>query len=233
MERVEHPASVLVVEDEADMARILQVNLTGLGHRVLLASTAAEAARKAANETPDLVLLDLRLPDGSGLDLLQAWRAVPPTAAMPVIVVSALGDEETVVQALTLGADDYVTKPFRTGELGARVGAVLRRRRAEPGAPAPAAFGPIVLDPATREVRVEGVPVEFTRSEFDILAYFVANAGLVRTRRQICHEALGSGGSILERTVDAHIRTIRRKLGAHGRCIVTVWGVGYRLVNPP
>jgi len=232
MEPVETPAAILVVEDEADMARVLQFNLTSLGHQVRLAGTVTEADRLVKEAVPDLVLLDLRLPDAFGTDFLQVLRAEPATAAVPVIVVSALGDEQTVVEALHLGADDYVTKPFRTGELLARVGSALRRRAAVPGSAPSTSFGVIVMDPATRGVQVAGEPVEFTRSEFDILAHFVANAGRVLTRKQLCEQALGSGGSILERTIDAHIRTIRRKLGDQGRLIATVWGVGYRLVSP-
>ena len=233
MDPTETPSTVLVVEDEADMARILQFNLSSLGHQVLLADSGAAVATHLQAVRPDLVLLDLRLPDASGLDLLRDLRADPATAAVPVIVVSALGDEQTVVQALDLGADDFVTKPFRTRELLARVATALRRRPAATE-PAPALrFGPIAMDRASREVLVAGEAVEFTRSEFDLLAYFVANAGRVLTRKVLCDQALGSGGAVLERTIDAHVRTIRRKLGDAGRDLVTVWGVGYRLVDTP
>jgi len=236
MEHTEASLTILVVEDEADMARVLEFNLSGLGHTVLLAGTGAEAVHRLHESRPDLVLLDLRLPDAFGLDLLRDLKADVGTAEIPVIVVSALGDEQTVVQALDLGADDYVTKPFRTRELLARVSGTLRRRAsgssAEPAA-LPLSFGPIAMDQTTREVRVDGVLAEFTRTEFDLLAFFVASPGRVFTRKQLCEQALGSGGAIQERTIDAHIRTIRRKLGEAGRCLVTVWGVGYRLVNAP
>lgn len=236
MERAETPATIVVVEDEADMARVLQFNLQSLGHRVLLAPTAAEAVRLVAAAVPDLVLLDLRLPDGFGMDLLRDFRAAPRTAALPVIVVSALGDEPTVVQALECGADDVVSKPFRTRELLARVATALRRHAAPPEtgiAAAPLAFGPLRMAPETREVSAAGEPVELTRTEFDLLAFFVTHPERVFTRRQLCEQALGSGGAILERTIDAHVRTLRRKLGPAGQCLVTVWGVGYRLVDGP
>lgn len=233
MDPTDTPPTVLVIEDEADMARILQFNLSNLGHHVLLAATGAEASEHVQAARPDLILLDLRLPDAFGIDLLRALKADPTTAAVPVIVVSALGDEQTVVQALDLGADDYVTKPFRTKELLARVATALRRRSAAPESEPPLRFGPIAMERASREVEVAGAAVEFTRSEFDLLAYFVANPGRVLTRRLLCDQALGSGGAVLERTIDAHIRTIRRKLGDAGRCLVTVWGVGYRLVDVP
>ncbi len=237
MERAENPATIVVVEDEADMARLLQFNLQSLGHRVHLAPTAADAVRLVADGVPDLVLLDLRLPDGFGMDLLRDFRAAPRTAATPVIVVSALGDEPTVVQALECGADDVVIKPFRTRELLARVATALRRHATPPeaaaGAATPLAFGPLRMAPDTREASAAGAPVELTRTEFDLLAFFVANPERVFTRRQLCEQALGSAGAILERTIDAHIRTLRRKLGPAGHCLVTVWGVGYRLVDSP
>lgn len=236
MEHTDSSLTVLVVEDEADMARVLQFNLSSLGHTVLLAGTGAEAHRRLHSDRPDLILLDLRLPDAFGTDILRDLKADAGTAAIPVIVVSALGDEQTVVQALDLGADDYVTKPFRTRELLARVSSALRRRAVDLGperVEQPLTSGPIVMDRTTREVKVDGVLAEFTRTEFDLLAFFVANPGRVFTRKQLCDQALGSGGAILERTIDAHVRTIRRKLGEAGRCLVTVWGVGYRLVNAP
>jgi DNA-binding response OmpR family regulator len=231
MDHTDTPSTILVIEDEADMARVLEVNLSTLGHRVLLAGDGAAAAARLQAGRPDLVLLDLRLPDASGLDLLRDLKADLATAAVPVIVVSALGDEQTVVQALDLGADDFVAKPFRTRELLARVATALRRRPT-PTEPEPAlCFGPIAMDRASRGVVVAGEAIEFTRSEFDLLAYFVANSGRVLTRKLLCDQALGSGGAVLERTIDAHIRTIRRKLGEAGRNLVTVWGVGYRLVE--
>jgi two-component system, OmpR family, alkaline phosphatase synthesis response regulator PhoP len=233
MDHTDTPANVLVVEDEADMARILEFNLSSLGHRVRLAGSGAEAATQVQALRPDLILLDLRLPDAFGIDILRGLRADAATAAVPVIVVSALGDEQTVVQALDLGADDYVTKPFRTRELLARVATALRRRPSAAEGEPKLAFGPITMDNASREVLVAGTPVELTRSEFDLLAYFVANAGRVLTRKLLCDQALGSGGAVLERTIDAHVRTIRRKLGTAGNCLVTVWGVGYRLVDAP
>ena len=189
MAHTEASLTILVVEDEADMARVLEFNLSGLGHTVLLAGTGAEALHRLHESRPDLVLLDLRLPDVSGLDLLRDLKADVGTAEIPVIVVSALGDEQTVVQALDLGADDYVTKPFRTRELLARVSGALRRRvsgsSSEPAA-LPLSFGPIAMDQTTREVRVDSVLAEFTRTEFDLLAFFVASPGRVFTRKQLC-----------------------------------------------
>lgn len=223
---------VLVIEDETDMARILEFNLSSEGCSVTVAPTGEAGLAHAREAHPHLVLLDLRLPGMHGLEVLDALKNDPATRDIPVIVVSALGDEETVVEALNLGAEDHVTKPFRLRELMARVGAALRRQDAEqPGEPVLHA-GDIAAHLETREVTVAGERVDLTRSEFDLLAYFMTNPGRACTRKQLCHQALGSGGTVQERTIDAHIRTIRRKLGAAGDQIVTVWGIGYRLLPP-
>jgi len=221
---------ILVVEDEPDMARVLQFNLGRQGHEVVHAETLAAAAAEVAKQPLALILLDLRLPDGSGLDFLRQQPGAP------VIVVSALGDEATVVEALNLGAEDFVAKPFRIGELLARVAGTLRRHDAT--TPPVVADSEVVEDAGIRlnlgtyEASSDGEPVKLTRSEFRLVLHFLENPGRVLTRKRLCDEALEAGGSVQERTIDAHIRTIRRKLGAQGQRIATVWGVGYRLVEP-
>lgn len=220
---------VLVVEDEPDMARVLQFNLVRQGYVVEHAATLGAAAGCLAGGSFHLVLLDLRLPDGSGLDFLGSQAALPP-----VIVVSALGDEPTVVEALNRGAEDFVVKPFRIRELLARVSGTLRRHRevSSPAVDETVEYGGLTLDLATRETRSNGEPVSLTRSEFQLVLHFMRHPGRVLTRKQLCEDALAAGGSVQERTIDTHIRTIRRKLGEQGQRIVTVWGVGYRLVEP-
>lgn len=226
-------ARILVVEDESDMARVLAFNLSRQGYDVTTAASVDAARRAMRAGRPDLVLLDLRLPDGSGLDLLAEIKDNEETAACSVVIVSAIGDEQTVVRGLNTNADDYVTKPFRVNELMARVGGVLRRRGgAAPGARAALSSGDIVLDPDRHEAHVGGSPVELTRSEFALLAHFIGAPERVFTRHQLCHDALGAGDAVQERTIDAHVRTIRRKLGDAGRRLVTVWGIGYKLTAP-
>ncbi|MBN2450658.1 MAG: response regulator transcription factor [Lentisphaeria bacterium] len=228
------PARILVIEDENDMARILDFNLSSLGHQVTVASSGTAARAAFQHPVQDLVMLDLRLPDTSGLDLLAEIRRHPTWQAVPVIVASALGDEATVVEALQAGAEDYVVKPFRMNELMARVTGVLRRHAETAKDESEVTrCGAVEMDPATRQVLVHGMPVEFTRTEFDLLLFFARNPERVFTRRQLCDQALGSGGAVQERTIDAHIRTIRRKLGDAGRHVVTAWGVGYKLVCCP
>lgn len=231
MNDTDRQASILVVEDEIDMARILEFNLSNLGHEVSVAGTGDTARRRLAEMAPDLVLLDLRLPDAFGVDLLREIKGNPDTASVPTIVVSALGDEETVVEALNLGAEDYVTKPFRIRELLARVNAALRRH-VQPGEEAAViSWGPFHVDPSSRQVSVADEPVDLTRTEFDLLRHFAANPGRVFTRKQLCRDPLGTEGAVQERTIDAHMRTIRRKLGDAGRYLVTVWGVGYKMAE--
>jgi two-component system phosphate regulon response regulator PhoB len=227
------PRRILVVEDEPDMAQVLQFNLRRQGHEVVHGESLKAADGHLAAQRFDLILLDLRLPDGSGLDFLKDH----PDAA-PTIVVSALGDEETVVAALNLGAEDFVTKPFRVNELLARVAGTLRRHAAPTATPGHAEpnevlqNGEILVNLATYEVECAGEPAGLTRSEFRILQHFMENPDRVLTRKRLCDEALEAGGSVQERTIDAHIRTIRRKLGESGQRIATVWGVGYRLLDP-
>ncbi|MBT3381084.1 MAG: response regulator transcription factor [Lentisphaerae bacterium] len=226
-------ARIAIVEDEADMARVLEFNLKQRGHDAVILETCSAALNAIPTAPPDLVLLDVRLPDGSGLDVLQQLRGDKRTADVPVIIVSAMGDEETVVDGLNRGADDYVTKPFRVHELMARVSAALRRRTGVAVEAASLVCGDISLVPDRREVVAGGSDVSLTRSEFDLLAHFVANPDRVFTRQQLCHQALGAGNAVQERTIDAHIRTIRKKLGEPGKRLATVWGIGYKLVESP
>lgn len=222
-------ARVLVVEDEDDMRRILEYNLRQQGYVVRCAGDAAGVWPVLAEA--DLVVLDLRLPDAFGLDVLEAIKADPDRAGVRVIVVSALGDEDTVVSALNMGADDYVTKPFRVKELMARVSRVLRRGGDELAQATELGFEQIVVHTDRHEVSVAGERVDLTRSELALLAHFVRNPGRVLTRQKLCHDALGAGDAVQQRTIDAHVRTIRRKLGSAGRYLVTVWGIGYKMAN--
>ena len=230
MQNTAEGAIVLVVEDEMDMARILELNLEHIGCVVSRVASGREARAWLADHRPDLVLLDLRLPDIFGVDLLVEMRQAAATRHVPVLVVSAIGDEETVVQALNQGATDYVVKPFRTRELLARVAAALRRSTEESGDEQLLTVGSITVDVERRKILVAGKEIDFTRTEFDLVHHFCANPDRVFTRKQLCDDPLGTAGAVQERTIDAHIRTIRRKLGDAGRMLVTVWGVGYKLV---
>jgi len=223
--------TILVAEDEADMARVLKHNLCEVGYAVVLAQSGDEALALAQRQPPDLILLDLRLPGMSGLNVLRELKARPPTQAVPVIIVSALGAEDDIVLGLHLGADDYITKPFRMRELLARVAAALRRGQLAEEQEEVLERGEITINLARREVQAGGRVVALTASEFALLAFMARRPGRVFTRRQLCDHALGAGETIQERTIDAHVRSIRRKLGPAGARIVTLWGVGYKFTE--
>jgi two-component system, OmpR family, KDP operon response regulator KdpE len=226
-------AQLLVVEDDERIRAALIRALRDRGHAVSSAGTGLEGLRQAVDERPDLVVLDLGLPDLDGRELLRMLRAV---SSVPVIVATARDDEQSVVQALDAGADDYVVKPFPAGQLDARIRAVLRRAAgAADAATAPVSVADLVIDPRTRRVTLAGEPVDLSPKEFDLLAHLAARAGTVVSRRELLTEVwqLPYGGS--DKTVDVHLSWLRRKLGesaAAPRLLQTVRGVGVRLAEP-
>jgi two-component system, OmpR family, KDP operon response regulator KdpE len=226
-------AQLLVVEDDERIRTALIRALRERGHVVTSAAAALAGLRQAVEDRPDLVVLDLGLPDLDGRELLRMLRAV---SAVPVIVATARDDDESVVQALDAGADDYVLKPFQAGQLDARIRAVLRRTAgAAEGAAAPVTVADLTVDPRSRRVTHAGAPVELSPKEFDLLAYLAARVGTVVPKRELLSEVwrLPYGGS--DKTVDVHLSWLRRKLGesaASPRLIQTVRGVGVRLAEP-
>ena len=225
--------TILVVEDEPAICELLQVNLADAGYQVMTAGDAETAQRLMKGALPDLVLLDWMLPGQSGLALARALRADPRTRELPIIMVTARGDEADRVAGLESWVDDYVTKPFSPRELKARIKAVLRRRAPE-SAQEPLAVGPIRLDPATHRVTVDRQPVHLGPTEFRLLRYFLARPERVHTRAQLLDQVWGDHVYIEERTVDVHIRRLRLALepfGAHD-LIETVRGAGYRIAAP-
>ena len=226
-------AQLLVVEDDERIRTALIRALRDRGHAVSSAGTALEGLRLAVDERPDLVVLDLGLPDLDGRELLRMLRAV---SAVPVIIATARDDDDSVVQALDAGADDYVVKPFQAGQLEARIRAVLRRAAgAADAAAAPVTVGDLTVDPKSRRVTLAGVAVELSPKEFDLLAHLAARAGTVVTKRELLVDVwqLPYGGS--DKTVDVHLSWLRRKLGesaAEPRLLQTVRGVGVRLAEP-
>jgi DNA-binding response OmpR family regulator len=226
-------AQVLVVEDDERIRAALIRALRERGHAVSSAGTALEGLRQAVDERPDLVVLDLGLPDLDGRELLRMLRAV---SSVPVIVATARDDDDSVVQALDAGADDYVVKPFPAGQLEARIRAVLRRAAgAADAAAAPVTVADLTVDPRSRRVTLAGQALELAPKEFDLLAYLASRSGTVVTKRELLTEVwqLPYGGS--DKTVDVHLSWLRRKLGesaAAPRLLQTVRGVGVRLAEP-
>ena len=221
---------MLIVEDEPDIRALLVLHLEREGYQVVPCRTGAEALRAARGSRPDLVLLDLMLPEMDGLEVCRRLRQDPATRAVPVVMLTARGDEVDRVLGLELGADDYVVKPFSPRELVARIRAVLRRTRPAPETAA-VTVGRLTIDAAAHTVSVDGVPIDLTRREFDLLRALVEARGRVLTREFLLDHVWGyrAAAEIESRTVDVHVRRLRLKLGAEGQRIGTVTGVGYRL----
>ena len=220
--------SVLVVDDEPPIRRLLRTSLGAQGWRVDEAATAAEALARIARATPDVVILDLGLPDRDGLELIRMLRQ---TSAVPIVVLSSREAEDTKVTALDLGADDYVTKPFGMEELMARLRAALRHRLQQEGAPPVFRSGDLAVDLVRRRVAVGEMEVRLSPREWDILALLVAHAGRVLTHRFVLERLWGAGGDVQQLRV--YVRQLRQKIEAdpeRPRHIVTETGVGYRLV---
>ncbi len=221
---------VLVVEDEPDIRDLLVFHLERDGFQVTKCKSGPEALRLVRATRPDLVLLDLMLPDMDGLEVCRRLRQDPTTQSVPIVMLTARDDEVDRVLGLELGADDYVVKPFSPRELVARIRAVLRRARPIAGT-APVTVGHLSVDAAAHAVTVDGVTVSLTRKEFDLLRALVEARGRVLSREFLLDHVWGytAAGEIESRTVDVHVRRLRQKLGAEGRRIGTVTGVGYRL----
>jgi two-component system response regulator RegX3 len=220
--------TILLVEDEESITTPLAEALERDGFEPTIAHTAADALARARQGRPDLVLLDLMLPDGSGLDVCRELRA---TSSVPIIILSARGEEADRVVGLELGADDYVVKPFSAREVIARIRAVLRRAAAPAAASdQPVEIGPVRLDPAKRTVELAGEPVDLTRKEFDLLALLMQEAGTVVSRERLIDEVWDVNWFGSTKTLDVHISALRKKLAPE--LIHTVRGVGFRFVAP-
>ena len=222
---------VLVVDDADDLVELLEYNLARAGFAVRTASNGREALARITQDPPDLIVLDLMMPGMSGSEVLRRLRADDKTAELPVIILTAKGEETDQVVGLTLGADDYVTKPYSIQVLMARIDAVLRRvERPAPGSDTPTLRrGPLELDPSTYEARLDGHPLALTLTEFRLLRALLKAKGTVLTRNALMTRAMGPGILVTERTIDVHVTSIRRKLGDHAPMLRTVRGVGYRL----
>jgi phosphate regulon transcriptional regulator PhoB len=220
---------VLIVEDEPDIRDLLVFHLEREGYQVAQCRSGAEALRLARTTPPDLVLLDLMLPEMDGLEVCRRLRQDPATTGLPIVMLTARGDEVDRVLGLELGADDYVVKPFSPRELVARIRAVLRRAGPPAGA-APLVIGRLAIDAAAHHVTVDGAAVSLTRKEFDLLRALAEARGRVLSREYLLDHVWGytAAGEIESRTVDVHVRRLRQKLGAEGQRIGTVTGVGYR-----
>lgn len=221
--------TVLVVEDEEDILELLTFNLTREGFKVVGMVSGEEGLKAARTLRPDLLVLDLMLPGLNGLEVCRQLKKDPATERIPVVMLTARGEEADVVAGLELGADDYVTKPFSPRVLIARIRAVLRRKeRSDSDSKELVRAANIEVDPLRHEARVDGQPVSLTLSEFRILQALAKRPGRVYTRYQIVDAVHGEGYAVTDRSVDVQIVGLRKKLGAAADRIETVRGVGYR-----
>jgi two-component system, OmpR family, phosphate regulon response regulator PhoB len=225
--------SVLVIDDERDLLSLLDFNLRASGFETLLAASGEEALSTLRRRVPDIVVLDLMLPDVPGTEICRQMKADPRTRQVPVVMVTAKGDEVDRVVGFELGADDYVTKPFSVRELVLRLRSVLRR--AGPGRSAdrtPQSLGPIRVDAEAHRCFVDGAEVELTALEFKLLTTLMGRLGRVQSREQLLEDVWKMSPEIETRTVDTHVKRLREKLGSGRDLLQTVRGIGYRLMDP-
>ena len=220
---------ILVVDDEESILELLNYNLSKHGYRVTGVTTGEGALAAANSEVPDLVLLDLMLPGVDGLEVCKALKANPKTAHVPIVMLTARGEEVDIVTGLELGADDYVTKPFSPRVLLARLRTVLRKKsRPLAEEETTIQLQGMLINPGRQEVLVDGSRVELTYTEFRLLHFLARRTGWVFTRKQIIDAVRGDDYPVTDRSVDVQIVGLRKKLGDHGKYIETVRGVGYR-----
>jgi two-component system phosphate regulon response regulator PhoB len=223
---------ILIVEDEPDIAELVAVNLRHNGFSPVWAEDGAGAQLEIDAVLPDAILLDWMLPGQSGLALARRWRSDPRTKAIPLLMITARGDEPDKVAGLDAGADDYITKPFSTQELLARIRAVLRRRAPEQASES-VSVGRLTLDPAAYRVTWGEQPLRLGPTEFKLLNYLMRHPERVHSRAQLLDKVWGDHVFIEERTVDVHVKRLREALGPGGALVETVRGAGYRLTATP
>jgi DNA-binding response OmpR family regulator len=216
---------ILVVEDDPRISDVLEYALRTEGWTVLATKRGREALELTRRDAPDLLILDVGLPDIDGFEVCRQLRTF---SEVPVIFLTSRSDEINRVVGLEIGGDDYVVKPFSTRELTARIKAI-RRRNQKPAAAVEAviAYGPVTLDPERFQVKCEGAEIPLTRQEFKLLELLITHPGRVFTRDQVLDQAWGDGGCVTERTIDAHVKALRKKLAPHD-FIETIRGIGYR-----
>jgi two-component system alkaline phosphatase synthesis response regulator PhoP len=222
--------AILLVEDDQDIQELIRYNFAKEGYDIRAARTGEEALMRVRTKLPDLVLLDIMLPGIDGLEVCRSLKRDRRTQHIPVVMLTAKGEESDIVIGLELGADDYVTKPFSPKVLLARVRAILRRKTSDAAIEGTESLsvGDLTIHPHRHEVLLSGAPIDLTATEFRILHFLARRKGWVYTRFQIVDAVHGEGYPVTDRSVDVQIVGLRKKLGPTGRCIQTVRGVGYR-----
>lgn len=223
---------IIIIEDERDIAELVAMRLKREGYDVETAHDGLDGLRAVQASPPELVLLDLMLPSMPGVEVMKEIRDNPNTASVPVIMLTAKGEESDIVVGLHVGADDYITKPFSMSELVARIAAVLRRTRSG-GVPSGNILkaGPMRIDLERHFVEVDGKKITLTLTEFRLLAAIVSARGRVLVRNRLIDEAMGLDAVVTDRTIDVHLAALRKKLGSARKYIQTVRGLGYKLAD--
>lgn len=222
---------ILIVEDDRHISELLEFNLLKQGYRVLTSETGTEGLRLASEKNPSLVVLDVMLPQMDGVSVLRKLRESEKTRRLPVLMLTAKTDESDILVGLELGADDYMAKPFSVKEVVARIRAILRRSSGSGDDTAKSqkiSLGPIVMDVDNHEIFLDGAPLTLTLAEFRIVQSLVGKPGRVFTREELIGHMTGGDVVLVDRNIDVHIRSIRKKFDQHADLIVTIRGVGYK-----
>jgi two-component system phosphate regulon response regulator PhoB len=222
---------ILIVDDERDLVELIGLNLQRNGYEVITAHDGATGLELARRQHPDLLVLDVMMPGLSGRDVTVALKGDPETATMPILMLTAKTEETDIIVGLSMGADDYVTKPFSMKVLMARVAAILRRKASAEPADTLLNIGPVLIDQSKHEVTVQGRPVNLTPTEFKLLTALGGARGRVLSRDQLMDRAMGTEVFVTDRAIDVHITAVRKKLGEFAWMIHTVRGVGYRILE--
>jgi two-component system phosphate regulon response regulator PhoB len=225
---------ILIIEDEPDIRKTLEYNISREGYHVVSASSLLEAKSQIESDSFSLILLDLMLPDGSGLDLCREIKSDKEKSSVPIIILTAKDDEVDKVVGFELGADDYVTKPFSVRELILRMKAVLKRgEKKSDNVEVQRLFGQLSIDTESHEVFVDNNEITLTALEFKLLCQLVDRRGRVQSRDQLLSDVWGYSAEVTTRTVDTHIKRLREKLGNMGKYVQTIRGVGYKFTRTP
>jgi two-component system phosphate regulon response regulator PhoB len=224
------PETILVIEDEEDVADLVRYHLRKAKYRVVISADGADGAKLAVSEKPDAIVLDVMLPKLNGFEVTKRLRSDARTAGIPILILSAKGETENRIKGLEFGADDYLPKPFSPKELLLRIQALLRRKGAS--APESVDTGPFSLDRTSLKVTLDGQRIDHTSTEFKLLSLLIGKAGSIQSREDLLQEVWGYRNTVDTRTVDTHMRRLREKLGDHASCIETIRGEGYRFIPP-
>jgi DNA-binding response OmpR family regulator len=225
--------TILVVDDEPDLVELISYNLERQGFTVVTASNGVEALKLAKSRSPDLVVLDLMMPEISGIEVAKRLRSQTETASLPIIMLTARSDETDELEGLSSGADDYITKPFSMDVLLARINALTRRSmKTKSSQGSLITLGPVSIDLDEHQAAVDSKPISLTITEFRLLAALISNPGKALSRPSLISTAIGPGVTVTERTIDVHVTSLRKKIAPHSEMISTVRGVGYRADAP-